>query len=71
MSAEAVAEAKKLSQKHQKWIIETLKDSKDNRCTYEKLVEVGEKHHCDTVGAQLKILKKRKVLHSPTLLGVV
>ena len=23
---------------------------------------IGEKHHCDTVGALLKILKKRKVI---------
>mmetsp|Transcript_25231 Transcript_25231/g.44860 ORF Transcript_25231/g.44860 Transcript_25231/m.44860 type:complete len:91 (-) Transcript_25231:93-365(-) len=61
MSADAAAEAKKLSQGHQKWIIDTLKEHKGN-CTYEVLVEVGEKHHCDTVGAQLKILKKRKVI---------
>ena len=61
MSADAAAEAKKLSQKHQKWIIDTLKEHK-GECTYETLVEVGEKHHCDTVGAQLKILKNRKVI---------
>eukprot|EP00954_Amorphochlora_amoebiformis_P000202 17364-Amorphochlora_amoeboformis.AAC.2 len=62
MSAQATAEAKKHSQKHQKWIVETLKEHK-GKCTYEVLVEVGEKHHCDTVGAMLKILKKRKVIY--------
>ena len=54
-------EAKKLSQTHQKWIVDTLKECK-GECTYEKLVEVGETKHCDTVGAMLKILKKRKVI---------
>mmetsp|Transcript_23176 Transcript_23176/g.32385 ORF Transcript_23176/g.32385 Transcript_23176/m.32385 type:complete len:91 (-) Transcript_23176:297-569(-) len=61
MSADAVAEAQKLSKMHQKWIVDTLKEHK-NKCSYEELVEVGEKHQCDTVGAMLKILKKRKVI---------
>eukprot|EP00465_Bigelowiella_longifila_P007617 CAMPEP_0185264028 /NCGR_PEP_ID=MMETSP1359-20130426/17051_1 /TAXON_ID=552665 /ORGANISM="Bigelowiella longifila, Strain CCMP242" /LENGTH=90 /DNA_ID=CAMNT_0027851983 /DNA_START=18 /DNA_END=290 /DNA_ORIENTATION=- len=61
MSADAAKEAKQLSQKHQKWIIDTLKEEKGS-CKYDKLVEVGEEHHCDTVGAMLKILKKKKVI---------
>jgi hypothetical protein len=32
------------------------------KCTYEEIVEEGEKHQCDTVGAMLKILKNRKVV---------
>ncbi|KNC49030.1 uncharacterized protein AMSG_04774 [Thecamonas trahens ATCC 50062] len=56
------AEAKALSAGHQKWMIETLRES-GGSCTYEKLVEVGEEKHCDTVGAQLKILKKRGVIN--------
>ena len=43
------------------WIIELLKES-GGSCTYEKIVEVGEEKHCDTVGAMLKILKNRKVI---------
>ena len=62
------SEAKELSQAHQQWIIDTLKQS-DGSCTYEKLVEVGEEHHCDTVGAMLKILKQLKVIsYSPIFL---
>eukprot|EP01090_Pellita_catalonica_P009195 TRINITY_DN20255_c0_g1_i1.p1 TRINITY_DN20255_c0_g1~~TRINITY_DN20255_c0_g1_i1.p1 ORF type:complete len:102 (-),score=18.91 TRINITY_DN20255_c0_g1_i1:69-335(-) len=56
------AEAKKMSQDHQKWIIDTL-IAAGNTCDYNKLVEVGEEHSCDTVGAQLKILKNRKVIN--------
>mmetsp|Transcript_98533 Transcript_98533/g.136718 ORF Transcript_98533/g.136718 Transcript_98533/m.136718 type:complete len:90 (+) Transcript_98533:38-307(+) len=56
-----VAEAKAASVGHQKWMIETLK-SHDGKCTYEEIVEEGEKHQCDTVGAMLKILKNRKVI---------
>jgi hypothetical protein len=44
-------------------IIKLLNESEDKKCTYEKIVEVGEEHHCDTVGAQLKILKKLKVIN--------
>ena len=36
------------------WIIDTLRES-GGSCDYEKLVEVGEEHHCDTVGAMLKV----------------
>mmetsp|Transcript_5843 Transcript_5843/g.11049 ORF Transcript_5843/g.11049 Transcript_5843/m.11049 type:complete len:87 (-) Transcript_5843:121-381(-) len=55
-------EAKKHSIEHMKWIIATLKEE-GKSCTYEKLVEVGETKQCDTVGAMLKILKKRKVIN--------
>jgi hypothetical protein len=48
-------------QDHQKWIVDTLKED-GGSCTYERLVEVGEEKHCDTVGAMLKILKNRKVI---------
>lgn len=54
-------EAKALSRMHQAWIVETLRNE-GGKCTYEKLVEVGEEKQCDTVGAQLKILKNRKVI---------
>jgi hypothetical protein len=54
-------EAREHSKKHQKWMIELLKEN-DGEVTYQKLVEVGEEHHCDTVGAMLKILKNNKVI---------
>jgi hypothetical protein len=54
-------ESKKISVSHQKWILQTLKDN-DGSCTYEKIVEIGELHHCDTVGAMLKILKGKKAI---------
>lgn len=46
-------ESKAMSQAHQKWILDTL-NAEGGSCTYEKLVEVGETKHCDTVGAMLK-----------------
>jgi hypothetical protein len=55
-------EARAISASHQAWIIETLKASDGGACTYEKLVEVGEEKHCDTVGAMLKIMKTRKAI---------
>jgi len=55
-------EAKELSRRHQMWILETLKAAPEMTLTYEELVQVGETHHCDTLGALLKILKNRKVI---------
>jgi hypothetical protein len=54
-------EAKKISVTHQKWIIQSLKDG-NGKATYEEIVEEGEKHHCDTVGAMLKVLKNKKAI---------
>ena len=42
--------------------VDTLRSCPNMECTYEKLVEVGEEHQCDTVGAMLKILKNRKII---------
>ena len=42
-------------------MIDTLKEN-GGSCDYEKIVEVGEEKHCDTVGAMLKILKNKKVI---------
>ena len=50
------------SKAHQKWILDTLR-ANNGKCSYETLVEVGEEHQCDTVGAMLKILKNRKLIH--------
>ena len=55
----AAQQAAEHSKAHQKWILDTLK-ANGGKCTYERLVEVGEEHQCDTVGAMLKILKNRK-----------
>ena len=57
----AAQQAAEHSKAHQKWILDTLATS-GGTCTYEKLVEVGEEHQCDTVGAMLKILKNRKAI---------
>eukprot|EP00451_Oxyrrhis_marina_P027605 CAMPEP_0204342834 /NCGR_PEP_ID=MMETSP0469-20131031/24445_1 /ASSEMBLY_ACC=CAM_ASM_000384 /TAXON_ID=2969 /ORGANISM="Oxyrrhis marina" /LENGTH=87 /DNA_ID=CAMNT_0051327827 /DNA_START=28 /DNA_END=291 /DNA_ORIENTATION=- len=54
-------EAKQHSKKHQKWMVELLKE-KGGSVSYNELVEVGEKHACDTVGAMLKVLKSKKVI---------
>ena len=37
-------------------------DGRDGKCTYEDIVQKGEEKHCDTVGAMLKILKRRKAI---------
>ena len=55
----AAAEAAAMSAKHMAWMVETLREH-GGKCTYGDLVAVGETHHCDTVGALLKILKNRK-----------
>ena len=55
----AAEEAAKHSAAHQEWILKTLAEN-GGACSYAKLVEVGEEHQCDTVGAMLKILKNRK-----------
>ena len=55
-------EAKAISLGHKKWIMEFMKALPEGKCTYEDLVQEGEKHHCDTLGAMLKLLKRDKVL---------
>lgn len=57
-------EAKAISLGHKKWIMEFMKAQPGEKpsCSYAALVEEGEKHHCDTLGAMLKLLKKDKVL---------
>lgn len=37
-----------------------IKENKE--CTYGEVVEEGERHHCDTLGAMLKFLKNNKVV---------
>lgn len=54
-------EAAEHSKAHQKWIVATLA-ANGGSCSYGELVEVGEEHQCDTVGAMLKILKNRKII---------
>mmetsp|Transcript_13495 Transcript_13495/g.21472 ORF Transcript_13495/g.21472 Transcript_13495/m.21472 type:complete len:88 (+) Transcript_13495:118-381(+) len=54
-------EAKQHSRKHQKWMLELLKEKGDTT-NYEDIVKVGEDHGCDTVAAMLKVLKSKKVL---------
>lgn len=61
MSRGEAAEALEISHGHQKMIIECLK-AQGGSCSYEVLVEEGEKHHCDTLGAMLKSLKNKKVI---------
>lgn len=55
-------EAKAHSVQHQTWILQTLRESPNGAASYETLVQVGEKHHCDTLGAMLKVLKNRKAI---------
>ena len=55
----AAEEAAQHSAAHQEWILQTLVNN-GGACSYGTLVEVGEEHQCDTVGAMLKILKNRK-----------
>lgn len=54
-------EAKRMSKQHQKWMLDFLKEN-SGVVKYGTLVEEGEKHACDTVGAMLKILKSKNVI---------
>ena len=40
-------EAKAASLAHKRWILEFLKQQPDMKCSYNVLVEEGEKHHCE------------------------
>jgi len=44
---------------HKKWIVAFLKE-KGNECSYDELVQEGEKHECDTLAAMLKLLKSKE-----------
>ena len=59
-SMSAADEAKRMSRLHQAWIVDTL-ETHGGSCSYGELVEVGEKHQCDTVGSMIKYLKNKKV----------
>jgi hypothetical protein len=65
LAMDEVAEARRISKSHKKWIIALLKEQgeeKEFTCTYDVIVQKGEEMHCDTVGAMLKMLKKAKVI---------
>mmetsp|Transcript_19189 Transcript_19189/g.49922 ORF Transcript_19189/g.49922 Transcript_19189/m.49922 type:complete len:86 (+) Transcript_19189:158-415(+) len=55
-------EAKAASLAHKRWILEFMKTQPDLKCSYDAIVKEGEKHHCDTLAAMLKLLKRDKVL---------
>lgn len=55
-------EAKAMSLAHKRWILEFMKQQPDMKCSYDTIVQEGEKHHCDTLAAMLKLLKRDKVL---------
>ena len=40
-------EAKAASLAHKRWILEFMKQQPDMKCSYNALVEEGEKHHCN------------------------
>ena len=40
-------EAKAASLAHKRWILEFMKQQPDLKCSYNALVEEGEKHHCN------------------------
>jgi len=61
MSMTDAEEALHISHGHQKMILDCLK-SNGGSCSYQILVDEGEKYHCDTLGAMLKSLKKKKVI---------
>jgi hypothetical protein len=61
-SSNPAEEAAQMSRMHQAWIIDTLKNSPGQKCSYGHLVEVGETHQCDTVGSMMKYLKNKKVI---------
>ena len=39
-----------------------MKEQPELQCKYDDVVQEGEKHHCDTLGAMLKLMKRDKVL---------
>ena len=55
-------EAKQHSIRHQQWILEALRQAPENKLSYDTLVKIGDEHHCDTLGAMLKVLKNRKAI---------
>lgn len=52
------AEAKEISRKHKKWILQLLKDN-DGEVTCKVMFQHGEQHHCDSLGALLRVLKAK------------
>ena len=44
-------EAKAASLAHKRWILEFMKQQPDMKCSYNALVEEGEKHHCDSTAS--------------------
>mmetsp|Transcript_34354 Transcript_34354/g.83138 ORF Transcript_34354/g.83138 Transcript_34354/m.83138 type:complete len:488 (+) Transcript_34354:179-1642(+) len=46
---------------HQKWIVDTLKENK-NECTYGELVRAAKENQCDEIEGLLKILKTRNII---------
>jgi hypothetical protein len=57
-SASPADEAGRMSRMHQAWMVDTLRRS-GGKCSYGHLVEEGEHHQCDTVGALLKYVCAR------------
>ena len=55
-------EAKAISRAHKVWIMAFTKEQPELQCKYDDVVQEGEKHHCDTLGAMLKLMKRDKVL---------
>ena len=39
-------EAKAASLAHKRWILEFMKTQPDMKCSYDAIVQEGEKHHC-------------------------
>ena len=44
-------EAKAASLAHKRWILEFMKQQPDLKCSYNALVEEGEKHHCNATAS--------------------
>ena len=47
-------EAKAASLAHKRWILEFMKQQPDLKCSYNALVEEGEKHHCNWTASALR-----------------
>ena len=59
-------EAKAASLAHKRWILEFMKQQPDMKCSYNALVEEGEKHHCNSTASATR---RRTTKTPPTRAG--
>ena len=61
-------EAKKIQIEHKKWIVAFLQEKENNECSGEEMFQQGEEHHCDTLTALLRSMKRAKIIDYPGMI---